>query len=91
MSQASSQVHDPDWVSIPVLKFSHNTSPYGTRSFTWNHVGQRNDLDCIIRNARVVDESGIYTIRVVMKITAGIDVLVSIPKTVSEIFILSCL
>lgn len=76
MFQASSQIHDPNLVSIPFAKFSHNTSPYGTRNFIWNHVGQRDDLDLIIRNNRVVDEHGNITTQVTMKITAGADTLV---------------
>jgi len=74
MSQISSQ--DPNWVSIPIAKYSHNTSPYGTRHFVWNHVGVRNDLDFIVRDTRVIDENGNYANRIVMKITAGADVLV---------------
>jgi hypothetical protein len=78
MSQLSSLVQDPNWISIPFAKFSHNTSPYGTRNFIWSHVSQRNDLDLIVRNDRVVDEYGNYSNRVVLKITAGMDVLVGV-------------
>lgn len=77
MSQLSSQVQDPNWVSAPIAKFSHNTSPYGTRSFVWVHVNNRNDLDFVIRNARVADDYGNYQDRILMKITGGADVLVS--------------
>lgn len=76
MSQISSQIYDPNLVSIPFAKFSHNTSAYGTRNFIWNHIGQRDDLDLIIRNNRVIDEQGNYATRVMLKITAGVDVLV---------------
>jgi len=84
MSQISSQ--DPYWVSVPIAKYSHNTSPYSTRRFVWNHVGVRNDLDFIVRDTRVIDENGNYANRIVMKITAGADVLVCVtlkhPNTV---------
>lgn len=76
MSQTSSQVQDPDWASIPFAKFSHNSSPPGSRSFVWNHVGARNDLDFIVRNVRLLDGHGSYTNRVLMKITAGAEILV---------------
>lgn len=76
MSQLSSQIQDPDWVSVPIVKFSHNTSPYGTKSFVWVHVNTRNDLDLVIRNARVVDDYGNYQDRILMKITGGAEVLV---------------
>jgi hypothetical protein len=76
MSQISSQVQDPNWASIPFAKFSHNSSQIGTRNFVWNHVGARNDLDFIVRSARLVDEQGNYTNRIVLKITAGAEILV---------------
>lgn len=76
MSQISSQIHDPGWVSIPFAKFSHNTSPYGTRNFVWNHVGTRNDLDFIVREVKLVDDKGNYTNRVLMRLTAGAEILV---------------
>jgi hypothetical protein len=79
MSQASSQIHDSNWVSLPIVKFSHNTSPYATRNFVWNHVGARNDLDFIVRDMRVIDDQGNYTNRVLMKITAGTEMLVREP------------
>jgi len=76
MSQLSSQVQDPNWVSVPIAKFSHNTTPYGTKSFVWTHVNNRNDLDLVIRNARVVDDYGNYQERILMKVTGGAEVLV---------------
>ncbi len=76
MSQVSSQALDPDWVSVSIAKFSHNTSPYGTRTYTWNHISTRNDLDFVIRNARCIDEEGKHDTRVIMKVTGGADVLV---------------
>ena len=76
MSQASSQVQDPSWVSLPFEKYSYNNSRIGTRRYTWSHIGPRNDLDFVIRNVRVVDEQGNYINRVVMKISAGADILV---------------
>jgi hypothetical protein len=76
MSQLSSQVQDPNWVSVHITKFSHNTSPYGTRSFVWVHVNNRNDLDLVVRNSRVVDDYGNYQDRILMKVTGGAEVLV---------------
>lgn len=80
MSQISSQAQtqEPNWVSIPFAKYSHNSSPIGTRNFIWNHVGLRNDLDFIVRDTRVIDETGNYANRIVMKITVGADILVRV-------------
>ncbi|KAF8858048.1 hypothetical protein BDZ45DRAFT_623027 [Acephala macrosclerotiorum] len=75
MSQISSQALDPDWVSLSILKFSHNTSPYGTKTYTWSHISTRPDLDIVIRNTRCVDEQGKYETRVIMKVGAGADVM----------------
>ncbi|KAG0645858.1 hypothetical protein D0Z07_7961 [Hyphodiscus hymeniophilus] len=71
MSQSSSQALDPSWVSVSFAKFSHNSSPYGARNFTWHHVGSRNDLDVVLRNTRLVDENGNFCNRLFMKISAG--------------------
>lgn len=76
MSQAPSQIHDPNLVSIPFIKFSHNTSPCGSRNFIWNHIGQRDDLDLVIQNSEIIDEQGNYATRITLKITAGVEVLV---------------
>lgn len=57
------------------MKFSHNTSPCGTKTFVWDHVNHRNDLDLVIRNARAVDDYGSYQDRILMKITGGAEVL----------------
>lgn len=78
MSQVSSQIHDAAPISIPFVKFSHNTSPNGCRNFIWNHIGQRDDLRLVIQNNRVIDEQGNYATRIMLRITAGIDTLVSI-------------
>lgn len=76
MSQSTSQAQDANWVSIPFAKFSHNTSPYGTRNITWSHVNYRSDLDLVVRNTRVTDDYGIHSTKFIMKITAGAEVLV---------------
>lgn len=76
MSQISSQSLGPDWVSVSIAKFSHNTSPYGTKTYTWNHISTRNDLDFVIRNARCVDEEGKQDTRIIMKVTAGAEIIV---------------
>ncbi len=76
MSQHSSQARDPNWVSVPIMKFSHNTSLHGTKTFVWDHVNHRNDLDLVIRNARAIDDYGSYQDRILMKITGGAEVLV---------------
>lgn len=76
MSQISSQGLDPDWVSLSIVRFSHNTSPYGTRTYTWNHVNTRGDLDFVVRNARYFDEQGNHGTRVIMKVSAGADEMV---------------
>jgi hypothetical protein len=76
MSQVLSQIHESNLVSVPFVKFSHNTSPYGSRNFIWNHIGQRDDLNLIIQNNRVIDGQGNYAPRVMLKITAGVDALV---------------
>lgn len=76
MSQLLSQKEDPIYISTSIAKFSHNTCPLGTRSFTWTHTGARNDIDFIVRRTRVVDEHGNFNERLVMKITAGAELLV---------------
>ena len=77
MSQPSFQVQDPTWLSIPFAKFSHDTSPNGTRKIPWIHVAARNDLDFNIRNVRVEDEHHrSFANRTFMKITAGAELLV---------------
>ncbi|KAF4637206.1 hypothetical protein G7Y89_g877 [Cudoniella acicularis] len=77
MSEVFSQGQDPVWASISIAKFSHNTCPYGTRTFTWTHVGERNDLDLVFRSVRVVDDQGNFTERLFLKITAGAELLES--------------
>lgn len=76
MSQSASQALDSSWVSVSFAKFSHNTSPLGTRNFTWIHVGARGDLHIVLRNVRHMDDSGGYHTRLVMKINAGTEELV---------------
>ena len=76
MSQLSSHAQDPTWVSVPIAKFSHNTSPYGVKSFVWTHIDHRKDMSLVIRNSRIVDEDGNFQDRTVMKITAGAELLV---------------
>lgn len=76
MSQLLSQALDPIDASISIAKFSHNTCPYGTQNFVWTHVANRNDLDFIVRRTRVVDEHGNFNERLVMKISAGAELLV---------------
>ena len=76
MSQLSSQAQDPNWISIPFDKFSHNTSPAGARKYTWEHVSHRNDLYFVIRETRVVDDYGNFTSKILMKVTAGVHILV---------------
>jgi hypothetical protein len=81
MSQSSSQALDPSWVSVSFAKFSHNSSPFGTRNFTWNHVGSRNDLDIILRDTRLLGENSNFQNRLVMKINAGAEELVCVSMT----------
>ena len=76
MSQFPSQALNPDWVSVSLAKFSHNSSPFGTRNFTWSHVGCRKDLNFILRTSKLVDETGNVRDRIVMKISAGAEELV---------------
>ncbi|KAH6679669.1 hypothetical protein B0J14DRAFT_696905 [Halenospora varia] len=75
MSQAPmiSQGQDPIWTPISIAKFSHNTCPYGTRTFTWTHIGERSDLDLVFRSARVIDGLGNYAERLVMQVSAGAE------------------
>lgn len=82
MSQVFSQALDPDWVSLSIVKFSHNTSAYGTRTYTWNHISSRNDLDFVIRNARYVDGDAKNGTRVIMKVSAGAEEMVSCLKSI---------
>lgn len=77
MSQLS-QIQDPNWVSIPLAKFSHNTCPYGTTSFVWVHVQNKNDLDLVIRKARVVNSLGNYEEQIGMKVASRAEILVRI-------------
>ena len=63
-------------MSVSFAKFSHSSGLFGTRNFTWNHVGSRNDLDFILRNIRALDENRNFHNRLVMKINAGAEELV---------------
>jgi len=74
MSEAKSL----DWIVVPIAKFSHNSCPVGTRNFVWNHVSLREDMDIVFQTSRMVDEMGNLANRVVMKITAGAELLVCI-------------
>ncbi|KAH8684770.1 hypothetical protein BGZ60DRAFT_398281 [Tricladium varicosporioides] len=75
MSQAHivSQGQDPIWTPISIAKFSHNTCPYGTRTFTWTHVGERSDLDLVFRSARLIDGLGNFAERLMMQVTVGAE------------------
>jgi hypothetical protein len=79
MSQAKSHGEAPTWVVIPIAKFSHNLSPSNVKNFTWSHISHRNDLDLVLQNVRVVDDVGNRRDGIIMKITAGADVMVSHP------------
>ena len=74
MSEAKSL----DWIVVPIAKFSHNSCPVGTRNFVWNHVSLREDMDIVFQTSRMVDDLGNLANRVVMKITAGAELLVCI-------------
>ena len=76
MSQVLSQGQDPDWVSIPILKFSHNTSPVG-KGYTWTHVNYKNDLEFIVCKGRMINEYGNIQTQALMKIISGTEVFVS--------------
>ncbi len=66
---------DPNWISIPIAKFSHNTNPVNVQKFTWIHVSHRNDLDFVMQSVRILD--GLHhRISTVMKVTAGAELLV---------------
>jgi hypothetical protein len=80
MSHSQSSLHpiDPTWSSTPFAKFSHNTCPAGAGNFVWNHVAARNDLDFVLRNTRVADGNGNFHTRILMKISAGAEELVSL-------------
>lgn len=71
-----SQFADPNWVSLSIVKFSHNTCPYGSKTYVWSHVANRKDLDFVVRNVSIVDDHGNYQDRILMKISAGVQVLV---------------
>ena len=74
-----SHADDLDWVVVPIAKFSHNSCPVGTRNFVWTHVSLREDMDVVFQNSRIVDNFGNIAIRVVMKVTAGAELLVCKP------------
>ncbi|KUJ12432.1 uncharacterized protein LY89DRAFT_722057 [Mollisia scopiformis] len=76
MYQVSSQALDPDWISLSIAKFSYNTSPHGTKTYTWNHITTRPDLSFVIRNVRSISADREQEARVVMKITAGAEEMV---------------
>lgn len=72
---------DQTWAAIPIAKFSHNLSPSHVRSFTWAHVSHQNYLDLILQHVRVIDEREQQRPGIVMKVTAGAEVLVFRPLT----------
>jgi hypothetical protein len=82
MSQFS---QDADWVAVPIAKFSHNTSPYGTRTFTWNHVNDRSDLFLTIRKNQVVDSTGNLAVRVLMLVSGGTIIFVLLASIATQL------
>ncbi|KAG9241257.1 hypothetical protein BJ878DRAFT_428510 [Calycina marina] len=70
-----SQVLPQDWVVVPLAKFSHNTCSAGTRNIVWSHVSLRDDLDIVFQNSKFVDGFGNVVNRIIMKITAGSELL----------------
>jgi len=80
--EVMSQPKDLNWVVVPIAKFSHNSCPAGTRNFVWNHISLREDMDVVFQNSRIVDVLGNIVNRVVMKITAGAELLVCISTMV---------
>ena len=73
---AMSQGRGSEWVVVPIAKFSHNSCPVGTRNFVWNHVSLREDMDIVFQSSRIADDCGTFQNRVVMKVTAGAELLV---------------
>jgi hypothetical protein len=69
------QAH-PSSTTISLAKFSHATCAPGARTFTWTHIGQRDDLTLVFCGARLVDHYGNLADRFLMKINAGAELLV---------------
>jgi len=76
--------------TIPLAKFSHATCPPGARTFTWTHIGQRDDLSLVFCGARLVDRHGNLADRLLMKINAGAELLVRSMISVAEQLQLTC-
>ncbi|KAI1006409.1 hypothetical protein K3495_g1815 [Podosphaera aphanis] len=73
----SSRIPSLNFATLPLLKFSHHTGPYGTRSHTWTHISHRNDLNFVLRDVRLIDDFGNYDTRRWMKVTGGFEILES--------------
>lgn len=78
MAQLQQQLPDASWISVPFKKFSYNTGRVGSKMNSWTHVGPCNDLNLVIRDARVIDSQGNYNTRVMMKVSKGAEVLVCV-------------
>ncbi|CAG8959027.1 hypothetical protein HYFRA_00012187 [Hymenoscyphus fraxineus] len=72
-----SHSQDPNCTTIPFAKFSHVTCASGVTSFTWTHVGERDDLNLVFYSVRQFDDNGNRNERLYMKITAGAELLES--------------
>jgi hypothetical protein len=90
-SQNPTQTHGlhPSSTTISLTKFSHATCAPGARTFTWTHVGQRDDLALAFCGARLVDHHGNLANRFLMKINAGAELLVMFPDPMSSQLVLT--
>ena len=75
-SQLSSQALDPEWVTIPLEKFSYAVSPPEARAHHWVHDSRRDELFLVFRPERLPREDGTYGKTTLMIVLAGGDILV---------------
>jgi hypothetical protein len=76
MSQMASQSPSLARTAIPITRFSYNTSPLNTRTFTWAHVKDRTDLGLVLQEVQTIDNIGRQRAGVFMRIMAGTEVMV---------------
>lgn len=75
-SKLCSQGLDPEWITIPLEKFSFAISPLEARTHQWVHDSRRDDLFLVFRPERLPRGNGGFEKTTLMIVLAGADILV---------------
>lgn len=65
------------WGPLTLIKFSYVTYPSNSICSTWNHLTS-NNLKLVIQTLRVVDDHGTYDQRLMMRVSKGPEILVTL-------------